>query len=67
MTSTTIRARRDHEPLLVLLFATTAAFFVLLRIASIDGLEVVVVTARTWILLAISSREFEVRRCELAG
>jgi hypothetical protein len=42
MTSTTIRARRAHDPLPAVLLARTFGFFVLLRMAAIDDwLEVV--------------------------
>jgi hypothetical protein len=62
MALTAMRWRLRDDPLPALLLATTIAFFVLLQMAALDNwLEVTRITVPAWILLAVTTKEFETR------
>jgi transcriptional regulator with XRE-family HTH domain len=62
MALTAMRWRLRDDPLPALLLATTIAFFVLLQMAALDNwLEVTRITVPAWILLAVTTKEFEAR------
>jgi len=59
---TAMRTVGDRDPLPALAVATTIGFLLLLQMAFLDNwLEVARVTVPTWILLAVVTKEFDVR------
>jgi transcriptional regulator with XRE-family HTH domain len=62
MTIAVIRRPRSRDPLIALVFASAATFYLLLQLAFLENwLEVTRVTFLSWALLAIVTKEFQTR------
>lgn len=62
MAVVTLRGAGDRDPLPALLCATAVAFFVLLQMAVLENwFEVSRLTFLSWVLLAVTTKEFEAR------
>jgi hypothetical protein len=66
-----LRAMRDrlpNDPLPALMLACTVAFFAMLQLAALENwLEVTRLTFLSWVLLAVTTKEFEARNAQRAG